>query len=85
MILISVHDIKAETWSPPVCMPTKASAVRDFANACAKSGTVMAQCPQDFELWQVGEWHDNGVDAAPHLHAFEQFVCLDHGADYVSK
>ncbi len=78
MILISVHDSKAETWSPPVCSPTKAAALRDFGAACTRSDTMMSQAPADFDLWQVGDWIDNKIVASQPLH-------LANGADYVSK
>lgn len=63
MILISVRDSKAETWSPPVCVQNKAVAMRDFSRACTQSNTLMSQCPADFDLWHVGDWIKDKVEA----------------------
>lgn len=87
MILISVHDVKANTWSPPVCVQNKAAAIRDFGMACSRSDTVMGQCPADFDLWQYGEWFvppSDDTDSIPRLDAVVR-VHLANGADYVKQ
>lgn len=80
MILVSVRDGKAETWSQPYCCPNKAAAIRDFAMACQRSGTVMQSCPADFALYQVAAW-DSEVGEVTSL----QPVHLSNGVDHVPQ
>lgn len=54
MIMVSVQDVKAETFSPPVCSQNKATALRDFATAVNQPGSLLNSHPDDFVLHQVG-------------------------------
>lgn len=56
MILISVYDMVARTWSNPVAAQNASSAVRDFLTACKDDRSLLGQHPDDFVLYEVGEW-----------------------------
>lgn len=56
MIIITVHDRVAGTWSAPAISQNKESAVRDFRTATTKAGSLLSEHPEDFELWIIGEW-----------------------------
>ena len=54
MILVSLHDAKAETWSLPRCAQNKATAIREFATLCNDNAhTLVADHPADFDLFQI--------------------------------
>lgn len=86
MILITVHDVKAGTWSPPVCVQSIGAACRDFERACKQPNTAMAFAPQDFELYQCASWQDN-LDPVKHpiLVPHETWQKLASGADYAAE
>lgn len=56
MILISVFDQIAATWSNPVAAQNASAAVRDFLTACKDDRSLLGQHPEDFVLYEVGEW-----------------------------
>lgn len=56
MILITVYDSVADTWSNPVASQNEASAKRDFATACDDDRSLIGQHPQDFRLFAIADW-----------------------------
>lgn len=59
MILVSLRDTKAETWSNPHVCQNKAAALREFGMLVNDSrGTLVSGHPADFELYQVAEISD---------------------------
>lgn len=89
MILVTVHDVKAGSWLPPICVQTVGAACRDFERACKQPNTAMAFAPGDFELYQVGEWNESVVANThvghPELRSFEHWHKLASGADYAAE
>jgi hypothetical protein len=80
MILISLHDDVACTWSTPVCVDTEQSAIRDFRTACSNSNSLIGQHPNDFSLWAVGEWHPSlDPDRRPQLVSLTDYKLLCRG------
>lgn len=54
MILVSLYDVKAETWSNPHVCANKAAALREFGLLVNDSReTLVKQHPADFDLYQV--------------------------------
>lgn len=82
MILVTIYDNKAETWSAPVASPSKAAAIRDFGMACRREGTVMHDCPADFDLYQVADWTDG---KKPSLVVCDHLTHLSNGVDHVQQ
>jgi hypothetical protein len=56
MKIFSIKDKKIG-FNDIYVRPNEGAAVRDFGNACQKEDTPMAQFPEDFELWIIGEWN----------------------------
>lgn len=93
MILVSVHDVKAETYTPPYVSQSKASAIRDFevvVNDKDKK-TMISQHPEDFSLFLVGEWLERvpveGQEKkfTARLLGYCEFECLAKGVDLVKE
>lgn len=60
MILVSLRDTKAETYSAPRACSNKAVALREFAALVNdRQPTVIASHPADFDLFEVGTWFDD--------------------------
>lgn len=70
-LAFSVRDAQAELFSRPFYFPTRGMAVRNFMDQCQDKDSPMRRHPDDFALYQVGEFDDNaGVFLAmdsPHL------------------
>lgn len=59
MILVSIRDSKAETWTPPHPTTNKAVALREFGCLVNdNSQTLVSQHPADFDLFQVASLDD---------------------------
>lgn len=59
MILVSLFDAKAQTWSNPHVCQNKAVALREFASLCNDDrGTIVSANPTDFDLFVVGEFEE---------------------------
>ena len=56
MIVITVHDTVAGTWSNPVTSQNEASAKRDFLSACADKRSLLGTHPGDFRLYAIADW-----------------------------
>lgn len=86
MVLVSVFDTKAETWSRPFVADSKAAAMRDFGTLVTNKDTLPGQHPEDFQLYCLLEFYGNsgGYD-------FDKDNCLEspqhlaNGVDYVTK
>ena len=89
MILITVHDVKAGTWSPPVCVQSVGAASRDFERACKQPNTAMSFAPGDFELYHIGNWNETvdapAIGGKPELRPFEHWYKIASGADYAAE
>lgn len=89
MILITVRDVKAGTWSPPVCVQSVGAASRDFERACLQPSTAMSFAPGDFELYHIGDWNEtvdgNSNGGHPQLQPFEHWYKIASGADYAKE
>lgn len=80
MLVITVHDKVAGTWSNPVVAQNAESAKRDFATACSNTQSLIGQHPDDFQLFAVGDWHtseDPGKD--PQLVSYDKPKFLMQG------
>ena len=93
MILVSVHDVKAETYTPPHVAQSKAAAIREFeviVNDKEKK-TMIAQHPEDFSLILVGEWLERvpvegqQMKFTARLLGYTEFECLAQGVDLVKE
>lgn len=69
--VFSVLDSKAGAFLKPFCSPNQGTAVRDFSQGVYSEGSPLNQFPEDFSLFELGEFDDTkGVfinrEPAPH-------------------
>lgn len=59
LILVSVRDIKAEAFMPAMSVAHTQLAVRSFMQEVQREApdNMINKYPEDFELWQVGEFN----------------------------
>ena len=57
--LYSVYDSVAETWGKPFPMKNKGEAIRGFAQAVNDKQTQLNLHPEDYTLFEIGEWDDD--------------------------
>lgn len=82
MLIITVHDKIAGTWSTPTVSHNAESARRDFFTACNQKGSMISEHPSDFELFAIGEWTVPFDETKlPSLSVFESFKFLASGQD----
>ena len=55
----AVLDVKASAYGMPMFMSTRGLALRGFADACADSRSMLAQHPEDYQLFEIGEYDQN--------------------------
>ena len=80
MIIITVHDKVAGTWSAPAVVQNKECAVRDFRSATSKPGSLLSEHPEDFELWIIGDWNvPYDTKKYPVLSVFDNFEFVEVG------
>lgn len=54
----AIHDRKAGFFNPPFFFPSVGQAVRLCTDLTADMSNVIGRYPQDFDLYQVGEFDD---------------------------
>lgn len=52
----TVRDQKAGTYNPPFFKKTHGEAIRDFHTVCNDPQSLINKFPEDFDLYQVGEY-----------------------------
>lgn len=56
MILVSMYDAKADSWTPPHVVANVPCAIREFAALVNDGGrTIVSNNPTDFDLFQVAD------------------------------
>lgn len=60
MLIIATRDIVSNVFGQPVFVPHLGQAIRSFGDECRRKepGNVLAQHPEDFELWLLGTYND---------------------------
>lgn len=64
-VLVSVYDIKADFYSPPLCCKTVNEGLRIFQDACSTPGSTLSAHPEDYKLYRLGTFDDNSGRIAP--------------------
>lgn len=92
MILVSVYDSKADTYSAPHPSQSTASAIREFEMLVnGDKNNLIAAHPEDFTLFDVGEWldrvpvDDSGEHFTAKLVSRPSFIALVKGSDLLKK
>lgn len=58
-LLFSIYDSKAETFYKPIPDISVGSMLRNFQELSNDKNTVVGKHPEDFTLFQIGEWDDD--------------------------
>lgn len=61
----SIRDAKAEAFNPPFYKHTHGEAERDFHQLAKKSDSMVAQYPEDYDLWYLGDFDDQSGKVTP--------------------
>jgi hypothetical protein len=61
----SVYDSKAEVFMQPHFLKTKGEAVRAFAEVANDSSTQIGKYPEDFALFEIGDYDDSKGELIP--------------------
>lgn len=72
MKLFAVRDVKADAFGSPMSISTKGLAIRSFRDACAAPASELARFPEDYMLYELGEYEPNSGKIIPH--AIPEFV-----------
>lgn len=67
MIIVAVYDKKSKLYENPIVVPNASAAVRGFAAEVMRGGTPFSMFAEDFELHQIGEWHNNETENAKEM------------------
>jgi len=57
--LFAVRDVKGDSFAAPMAIPTVGIAKRSFLESCADKGSPFGRYPEDYQLYQVGEYEPN--------------------------
>jgi len=56
--IYSIRDLKSETYWVPFFQDHEIMAQRSFIKLILDKDMMPSQFPEDFELWQLGEWNN---------------------------
>ena len=76
--IYSIHDNKAEAYLPPFFLHNKNMAIRSFADCCQDEGHAFNRHPEDYSLWEIGEFDDQTGEIIYHT----PHKALGSGIDY---
>lgn len=63
--MFSIYDSKAAVFGVPFFMPKEQMALRAFSDLCNDKSSLAGMHPEDFSLFEIGEFDDEkGVSAA---------------------
>lgn len=55
-LIVAIRDLKAKSFTNPVATENINTALRDFSTIVKDGRTLIGQHPEDFELYQLGEF-----------------------------
>ncbi|AXL14456.1 nonstructural protein [Microviridae sp.] len=65
-IVTTIHDAKSEMYLNPVCGRTKGQAIREFQQEANNPESQLNKYPEDFTLFELGEYDDITGMMHPH-------------------
>lgn len=64
--VFAVRDVKADAFGSLICVSTQGLATRSFLDACLNPQSPMAQYPEDYSLYELGEYDPNSGSVIGH-------------------
>lgn len=82
LYLVVTRDVVANVHSNLMQVPHIGGSIRAFGDECKRKepNNILAQHPEDFELWIVGEYDDNTGIITPYNHPERKQLAV--GANY---
>lgn len=62
----ALRDVKADAFGPLMTVETKGLALRALADAVQNPQSRISQYPEDFMLYELGEYDPNSGELVPH-------------------
>lgn len=56
--VFAVKDVKSGLFNAPFYLFSRGEAIRSFIDATSNAETMLAKWPEDFGLYELGEWND---------------------------
>ena len=63
--MYSVFDVKSKIYHPPQFCHNQEHALRYFSMQFKDTNSVMAQYPEDFQIFHVGQYDDSTAEIQP--------------------
>lgn len=79
--LYSVKDVKSGLFNAPMMFVTKGEAIRGFTQAANDNGTMVGKYPEDFGLYELGEFNDESAK----ITVYDTPYHLGNASDFVRK
>ena len=64
--VFTILDLKAESYGPPFTSMTTATGLRQFQELVNDHNHFFSKYPDDYELYEIGEWEDENASFFPH-------------------
>lgn len=77
--IYTIHDNKAAAYLPPFYLHNKNMAIRSFADCVQEEGHQFNKHPEDYSLWEIGEFDDLTGEIIYHT----PHKALGTGVDYL--
>ena len=65
-MVFAVYDMKAAQYGMPMFMTTRGLATRGFVDACGKAESMLNQHPEDYFLYEIGEYDQSSGKLKAH-------------------
>ena len=66
MKLYSIRDLKADSFQQVWQAANDEVAIRQFSIICKDKNTLFGMCPNDFDLYSLGEFDEKSGEITPH-------------------
>lgn len=65
MIVFSVYDRKMNTYARPMYVDHLVQVTRSLKGVCDTPGSLLAQYPEDYDLYRLGHWDERTGEFIP--------------------
>jgi len=81
MKLYAIRDLKADSFQQVWQAANDEVAIRQFGIICKDKTTLFGMCPNDFDLYALGEYDEKSGEIAPHTVALVNGASILGGND----